>query len=218
MNKIAPSILACDFTHLYEEVKSIESADYMHIDVMDGHFVPNITMGPCIYKNLKGKVNILFDVHLMISDPMKYASDFINAGCHFLTFHYEALQSEKEIEELIDFIHKNNVKVGISVKPNTDIKVLTPFLDKVDLVLVMSVEPGFGGQKFMDVALDKIKYLKEERTKNKYHYEIEVDGGINKETFIECKKAGCDIYVAGTFIFNCSNRKKLIEELQNYDL
>ena len=218
MNKIAPSILACDFTHLYEEVKSIESADYMHIDVMDGHFVPNITLGPCIYKNLKGKVNILFDVHLMISDPMKYALDFIKAGSHVLTFHFEALNSEKEINDLIDLIHENNVLAGISVKPGTDVKVLTPFLDKVDLVLIMSVEPGFGGQKFMPIALEKIQYLKEQKIINNYHYEIEVDGGINKETFIECKKAGCDIYVAGTYIFNSSNRKQLIEELQNYDL
>ncbi|MCI5939435.1 MAG: ribulose-phosphate 3-epimerase [Acholeplasmataceae bacterium] len=214
MNKIAPSILACDFTHLYEEVKSIESADYMHVDVMDGHFVPNITMGPCIYKNLKGKVNLIFDVHLMITDPMKYAPNFIDAGSDILTFHYEAVKSHEKINELIDYIHERNVLAGISIKPGTDVKVLEPFLKKIDIILVMSVEPGFGGQTFMTNAIDKIKYLKEMKIKKGYHYEIEVDGGINKDTLIMCKNAGCEVFVAGTFIFKNSNRKELIEELK----
>ena len=159
MIKVAPSILAANFNNLLDEVKSVESADYLHIDVMDGHFVPNISLGACVYKGLKNQVDLVFDVHLMIKDPKKYALDFIKAGADILTFHYEALDTKQEIHELIDFIHNNNTKVGISIKPNTKVEVLDEFLDKVDLVLVMSVEPGFGGQSFIPTALDKISYL-----------------------------------------------------------
>ncbi len=214
MNKIAPSILSCDFTSLGEEVKSVSNADYIHIDVMDGHFVPNITIGACVYKNLKKYTNIPLDVHLMISDPSKYACDFIKAGSDVLTFHYEAIKSEEEIDALIAYIHSQNVMAGISIKPSTDVKVLNKYLSKMDVILVMSVEPGFGGQKFMDNSLEKIQYLFDMRQKYHYHYLIEVDGGINKETLISCKKAGCDIFVAGTYIFNSNNRNGLIEELK----
>ena len=170
MIKVAPSILSANFNELYNEVKSVESADYLHIDVMDGHFVPNISLGACVYKNLKNKVDLVLDVHLMISDPRKYAIDFIKAGADILTFHYEAVNTKEEVLELIDFIHQNNVKVGISIKPGTDVKVLGEYLELVDLILVMSVEPGFGGQSFMPVALDKIKYLKQEKINNNYKY------------------------------------------------
>lgn len=215
MIKVAPSILAANFNELYNEVKSVESADYLHVDVMDGHFVPNISLGACVYKGLKNKVNLVFDVHLMISDPRKYALDFIKAGADILTFHYEALNNEDDIIELINFIKGHNVKVGISIKPGTDVCVLDKYLDKVDLILVMSVEPGFGGQSFMPVALDKIKYLKQQKIKNNYKYEIEVDGGINKETSKLCVDAGCEVLVAGTYIYNNSCREKLIKEMQN---
>ena len=161
MIKVAPSILAANFNNLLDEVKSVESADYLHIDVMDGHFVPNISLGACVYKGLKNKVDLVFDVHLMIKDPRKYAMDFIKAGADILTFHYEALDTKEEINELIDFIHQNNTKVGISIKPNTKVEVLDEFLDKVDLVLVMSVEPGASGQKFMPQSLEKIMKLNE---------------------------------------------------------
>ena len=154
---------------------------------MDGHFVPNISLGACVYKGLKNKVDLVFDVHLMIKDPRKYAIDFIKAGADILTFHYEALDSKEEIYDLIDFIHQNNVKVGISIKPNTKVEVLDEFLDKIDLALVMSVEPGFGGQSFIPTALDKIKYLKNKKEKENFQFEIEVDGGINKETS-KCRK------------------------------
>ena len=215
MIKVAPSILAANFNNLYDEVKSVESADYLHIDVMDGHFVPNISLGTCVYKGLKNKVDLVFDVHLMISDPKKYALDFIKAGADILTFHYEALNSKEEINELIDFIHANNTKVGISIKPNTKVEVLDEFLNKIDLVLVMSVEPGFGGQSFIPSALDKIKYLKDLKNKNSdLKYEIEVDGGINKETSKLCVEAGVEVLVAGTYIYNNQNRKQLIEEMQ----
>lgn len=215
MIKVAPSILAANFNELYNEVKSVESADYLHIDVMDGHFVPNISLGACVYKNLKGKVDLVFDVHLMISDPKKYAMDFIKAGADLLTFHFEALKTKDEINELIDLIHKNNTKVGISIKPGTDVKVLDDYLEIVDLILVMSVEPGFGGQSFMPIALDKIKYLREQKDLHNYKYEIEVDGGINKETSKLCVEAGCEVLVAGTYIYNNESREKLIKEMQN---
>ena len=206
MIKVAPSILAANFNNLYDEVKSVESADYLHIDVMDGHFVPNISLGTCVYKGLKNKVDLVFDVHLMISDPKKYALEFIKAGADILTFHYEALNSKEEINELIDFIHANNTKVGISIKPNTKVEVLDEFLNKIDLVLVMSVEPGFGGQSFIPSALDKIKYLKDLKNKNSdLKYEIEVDGGINKETSKLCVEAGVEVLVAGTYIYNNQN-------------
>lgn len=214
MIKVSPSILAADFNCLLDEVKSVENADYLHIDVMDGNFVPNISLGTCVFKGLKGKVNIDFDVHLMISDPQKYALDFIKAGADILTFHYEALSNEKEINELIDFIHKYNVKVGVSIKPKTDVIVLNQFLNKIDLVLVMSVEPGFGGQSFIKNSLDKISYLQKKKEEG-YNYLIEVDGGINKETSVKCVEAGVDILVAGTYIFKNQNRDDLIKEMQN---
>ena len=215
MIKVAPSILAANFNNLYDEVKSVECADYLHIDVMDGHFVPNISLGACVYKGLKNKVDLVFDVHLMIKDPRKYAIDFIKAGADILTFHYEALDTKEEICELIDFIHQNNVKVGISIKPNTKVEVLDEFLDKIDLALVMSVEPGFGGQSFIPTALDKIKYLKTKKEKENLHFEIEVDGGINKETSKLCVEAGVEVLVAGTYVYNNQDRKQLIEEMQN---
>ena len=215
MIKVAPSILAANFNNLLDEVKSVESADYLHIDVMDGHFVPNISLGACVYKGLKNQVDLVFDVHLMIKDPKKYALDFIKAGADILTFHYEALDTKEEIHELIDFIHNNNTKVGISIKPNTKVEVLDEFLDKVDLVLVMSVEPGFGGQSFIPTALDKISYLKNKKINENRKYEIEVDGGINKETSKLCVDAGVEVLVAGTYIYNNKDRKLLIEEMQN---
>lgn len=215
MIKVAPSILAANFNNLLDEVKSVESADYLHIDVMDGHFVPNISLGTCVYKGLKNQVDLVFDVHLMIKDPKKYALDFIKAGADILTFHYEALDTKQEIHELIDFIHNNNTKVGISIKPNTKVEVLDEFLDKVDLVLVMSVEPGFGGQSFIPTALDKISYLKNKKINENKKYEIEVDGGINKETSKLCVDAGVEVLVAGTYIYNNKDRKLLIEEMQN---
>ncbi len=215
MIKVAPSILSANFNNLLEEVKDIEMADYLHIDVMDGHFVPNISLGTCVYKWLKNKVDLVFDVHIMISDPKKYALDFIKAGADILTFHYEALNNREEINNLIDLIHENNCKVGISIKPNTSVTVLDEFLDKIDLALVMSVEPGFGGQSFIPGALDKIKYLKNKKVNNNLNFEIEVDGGINKETSKLCVEAGVEVLVAGTYVFNNNDRKKLIEEMQN---
>ena len=213
MAKVAPSILSANFNNLIEEIKSVDNAKYLHIDVMDGKFVPNITIGPLVMKNFKKEINnIVMDVHLMIADPVKYAPDFVKAGADIITFHYEAV---KYAEPAIDAIRELGVKVGISIKPLTDINVLDDLLDKVDLILIMSVEPGFGGQAFIPSALDKIKYLADKRKQNGYNYLIEVDGGINKETAKQCIEAGVDILVAGSYIFSSNNRKALIEEIEN---
>ena len=151
----------------------------------------------------------------MISDPRKYADDFIKAGADILTFHYEAVNTKEEIIELINYIKSKNVKAGISIKPGTDVKALDDYLELVDLILVMSVEPGFGGQSFMPVALEKITYLKDKKQLKNYKYEIEVDGGINKETSKLCVDAGVEVLVAGTYIYNNKDREQLIKEMQN---
>ena len=153
---IAPSILSADFSKLASEIESVGNAEFIHIDVMDGHFVPNITIGPLVVKAIKNIKNIK-DVHLMITDPTKYSPEFIKAGADIVTFHYEALNSNEDIYKCIDLIHSYGVKAGISIKPNTNVNVLDEFLDKLDLVLVMSVEPGFGGQKFIPVPVQRRK-------------------------------------------------------------
>ena len=212
---VAPSILSANFNNLNEEIKSINHGNvWLHCDVMDGHFVPNITFGACVIKNIKKDFDLFMDVHLMITDPYKYAIDFCNAGADLITYHYEAVK-EEDIDKTISYIKSLGVKVGISVKPNTDIKVLDKYLKDIDLVLVMSVEPGFGGQKFIDSALGKIRYLKETKDKNGYKYFIEVDGGINHETARLVKMSGCEVVVAGNYIFNSDNRKEVINDLQN---
>ena len=211
----APSILSADFSKLLEEVKDVSTAKFLHIDVMDGHFVPNITIGPLIVKSIKGKVDMVFDCHLMISDPKKYTESFAKSGADIITFHYEALNSKEEILDLIDYIHSFKIHAGISIKPNTSVDVLDDeILSKVDLVLVMSVEPGFGGQKFMENSLPKIKKLRELKDKFKYNYIIEVDGGINKDTAVLVKAAGVEAIVAGTYVFKSQNRKETIKELE----
>ena len=211
----APSILSADFSKLLEEVKDVSTAKFLHIDVMDGHFVPNITIGPLIVKSIKGKVDMVFDCHLMISDPKKYTESFAKSGADIITFHYEALNSKEEILDLIDYIHSFKIHAGISIKPNTSVDVLDDeILSKVDLVLVMSVEPGFGGQKFMENSLPKIKKLRELKDKFKYNYIIEVDGGINKETAVLVKVAGVEAIVAGTYVFKSQDRKETIKELE----
>lgn len=211
---VAPSLLSCDFTHLADEAKQIVDygAEFLHIDVMDGHFVPNITLGPVVYKNLKGKVDAFLDVHLMISDPLYYAKSFIDAGADYLTFHYEAVE---DVRVVIDHIKNLGAKVGISIKPNTKVEVIEEYLKDLDLILVMSVEPGFGGQKFMTSALGKIEYLRKQKDNNNYKYLIEVDGGINLETAKLCKAAGVEVLVAGTYVFAANDRRKTIEGLKN---
>lgn len=210
--KVAPSILSANFNNLVEEIKLCKGAEFVHIDVMDGHFVPNITIGACVIKNLKKEIDKVLDVHLMITDPYKYSPDFIKAGADIVTFHYE---SDSDVKKTIDLIKSHNVKVGLSIKPGTSVDVLKPYLKDLDLVLVMSVEPGFGGQKFMDSALDKIKTLAKLKQEEGYHYLIEVDGGINTETGKLVRDAGCEVVVAGSYVFKSENYAEKINYLKN---
>lgn len=218
MNKvyIAPSILSADFNNLKEEIKLVESlkAEYLHFDVMDGHFVPNISFGQPVLKCIAHSHSMINDVHIMISEPKRYAKEFIDAGANILTFHYEACKDIKEVEEVIDIIHSNGAKAGLSVKPNTPVEVIYPVLHKLDLVLVMSVEPGFGGQKFIPSALDKISKVKKLILEKGYQCLVEVDGGINEETAKLCKEAGVDILVAGSYLFGHKDIKERINKIR----
>ncbi len=203
MSKIvAPSILAADFSKLGVELKTASKAGakWIHFDVMDGAFVPNISFGAVVLESLNKVSNLFFDVHLMINDPIKYVPDFIKAKANLITFHLEVL-NHQQILKVIKTIKAAKVKVGIAIKPKTSIEQVLPYLKLIDLVLVMSVEPGFGGQKFMPVALDKIKHLKKYIKQNNLKTLIEVDGGINQETGILVKNAGVDVIVAGSYLF-----------------
>ena len=205
--QIAPSILSSDFARLKEEIESIKNCDMVHIDVMDGHFVPNLTFGAPVVKCIRKYTDLFFDCHLMISNPLKYAKDFAAAGADLITFHYESDNNPKEV---IDEIKRLGCKVGISVKPKTEIEKIYPYLDDVDLVLIMSVEPGFGGQSFMAEVLDKVVKLKELNKK----FVIEIDGGIDDKTIYQAKEAGVDICVAGSYIFKQKNRIETIKKLK----
>lgn len=200
---IAPSVLSLDFSQLEYQMKQLNEskAKWIHFDVMDGHFVDNLTFGPDILKGMKKISNHVFDVHLMVTRPDLFAPVFIAAGANILTFHYEAIEGDK-IGHLIDEIHNLNCKVGLSIVPQTPIEVLYPFLENIDLVLVMAVKPGFGGQSFDPMALDKIKWLNDYKIKHNASFLIEVDGGINKETAKLVKAAGAQVLVSGSYIFN----------------
>lgn len=213
MVKIAPSLLSANFTCLNDEIKKIETAQWIHYDVMDGHFVPNISFGYSILNDISKITDMYLDVHLMISEPAKYVDKFIASKASLIVFHYEAVVKD-EIRDLINYIKSQNVNVGIAIKPGTSIDVLLPFLSKIDLVLVMSVEPGFGGQKFNSAALDKISNLAKLKKEYNYHYLIEVDGGINETTAKLCRQAGADVLVAGSYIFSSDDYSEAIESLR----
>ena len=198
--KVSPSILASDFSKLGDEVAALAKAgaDYIHVDVMDGHFVPNISMGPSIVKSVRGRTSIPFDVHLMIDPIEPYIDDFVKAGANIISIHPEA---NDDIEKCIDKIKSNNVKAGLAINPDTNWEVVMPFLDKLDIIVVMSVYPGFGGQKFISSALEKLKLLRKKINETHPHIELEIDGGVNFENIDSIIKAGANVIVAGTTTF-----------------
>ena len=213
---IAPSILSADFAKLGKEIKLVEDlgAEYLHFDVMDGHFVSNISFGVPVLKSISKIHNMVNDVHIMISEPRKYIQKFVDAGADIITFHYEACESPEEVADIIELIHECGIKAGLSIKPNTPVEVVKPFLEDLDLVLVMSVEPGYGGQEFIPESLMKIQYLRYVIDENDFDCLIEVDGGINAETAHMCADVGVDILVAGSYLFGKEDIAERMESLR----
>ena len=213
MKKIAPSILSADFSRLGEEVRAVEraGADVIHVDVMDGHFVPNITIGPLVVQGLKKLTSLPLDVHLMIENPERYIEVFAQAGSDWITVHAEVCP---QLKRIIKKIRQLNVRPGIVLKPATSLKTLCPVLDDLDLVLIMSVNPGFSGQSFIFSALKKIERLKKIIDQNHYPLEIEVDGGVKIENIKEVSRAGGDIFVVGTGLFKTKDYEETIRKLR----
>ena len=216
MVKISPSVLAADLSNLASEVKDIEAsgADMVHLDVMDGMFVTNISFGLPVIQSLRSKTNIIFDVHLMIDAPERYADRFIEAGADILTFHLEAC---KDSSDLLARIREQGVMAGISIKPGTPVEDVFPYLDQCDMVLVMTVEPGYGGQKLIPETLEKVTKIKAEAEMRGLNIEIQVDGGINGENAKDAISAGATILVAGSSVFGKTDRKAAIDALRNAD-
>lgn len=211
--KIAPSMLSADFTKLLAEIKEIEQygADYLHIDLMDGNFVGNISFGPMVYQWLRPHTDLVFDVHMMVEQPERYIEMVANAGADIITVHVEATH---HLHRVIQMIKQLGKKAGVVINPGTPVSAIEAVLSEVDLVLVMTVNPGFGGQSFIESTLTKISQLKKLRSQHQYQYEIEVDGGINEMTAQQCLVAGADVLVAGSYIFNATDRQQAIESLR----
>lgn len=211
---VAPSILSLDYSQMEKQVKELNEskATWLHFDVMDGHFVPNLTFGPDILKGYRKMTPLLLDVHIMVDNPVFFADVFMDAGAEVITFHIEALDTIEECIQLAQHIRLRGVKAGISIKPKTDISLIKDLLTEIDLVLVMSVEPGFGGQSFIAESLERIQTLKKWINEKNLDVLIEVDGGINQETGKLCKDAGADVLVAGSYVFK-NNIKEAVESL-----
>jgi ribulose-phosphate 3-epimerase len=210
---VAPSILAADFTHLEREIRDMEraGADLFHLDVMDGHFVPNLTFGPLIVAAVRRCTDLPLDAHLMIEAPERFLDPFARAGANALTIHVEAA---KDVQGALARIRALGVKCGLSLNPGTDLEEIRPYLDMVDLLLVMSVQPGFGGQAFQPSSIAKVVELNTARSLNGYNYAISIDGGIVAETAIACRGAGADILVSGTYLFRARDRSAAIRSLK----
>ncbi|MBI2104900.1 MAG: ribulose-phosphate 3-epimerase [Candidatus Omnitrophica bacterium] len=210
---VAPSLLACDFGRLAEEVRQVEAAgaDWLHVDVMDGHFVPNLTIGPAVVEAIRRSSRVPLDVHLMLDRPQEFLTPFLDAGAHYLTVHVEAegLRTESVLRKALEAIRGAGAKAGLSLRPRTSAEALQPFLDAVDLVLVMTVEPGFGGQAFMPEAMPKVRKLREA-----FAGDLAVDGGINALTGRACREAGANVLVAGTSIFRAPSYQDAIRSLR----
>ena len=213
MVKIAPSILSADFSKLGEEIKDVErgGADYIHVDVMDGHFVPNITIGPLIVDSIRPITKLPLDVHLMIENPDQYIEDFAKAGADYITVHVEAC---RHLHRTIHLIKSLGVKAGVVLNPATPVQLIEPIIEDLDMVLLMSVNPGFGGQNFILSVLSKIKQVKEMSEQKGLNLEIEVDGGVNEEIALLCVEAGATVLVAGSAVFNQSDRRDAISRLK----
>lgn len=213
MIKISPSILSSDFANLESELTTIANcgADWAHVDVMDGHFVPNITIGIPVVKSLKKVSQIPLDVHLMISDPLKYAPEFAKAGSDIITFHIE---SDSDVDATIETIKQNGAKVGISLKPATPAEAIFPYLDKIDMALIMTVEPGFGGQSFMADMAPKVRAIADECKRRDINIEIQVDGGIDPKTVTTVAEAGANVFVAGSAVFKYDDYAVPISEIR----
>lgn len=207
--QIAPSVLAADFTKLGQEIQRVSGADYLHLDIMDGHFVPNISYGPGVVAALRPLTSLPFDVHLMLDHPLEYVPAFLKAGADLITFHVEC---KDPIDETLAAIHNGGAKAGLVLKPATPAEALWPWLDKIDLAMVMTVEPGFGGQSFMAPMMDKVREIK----KKAPSLLVEADGGINDTTIQLCAEAGVDICVAGTGVFRAENAEEALKQLQSW--
>lgn len=211
--QVSPSILAADFANLQAEIQKVAAAgaDMLHVDVMDGHFVPNISIGFPVIRSIRKVTDLFFDVHLMISDPVSYIPKFADCGADGITFHFEAAE---DVGQAVALIHSLGKKAGVSLKPATPVSVLYPFLEKIDMVLIMTVEPGFGGQSFMQDMLPKIRELRAEADRRGLSLDIQVDGGITKETAPLVKAAGANVLVAGSFVFHSPDPADAIASLK----